>query len=87
MLRKFYLASVLIYPCQFCRVHCIPYFSTVKAPALPRPSVSGSYNYNTFKRYFRKQKKALSWAAFMVKTHTKGPLENPLLHRGQLFLF
>ncbi|MFP3041345.1 hypothetical protein LQZ19_05930 [Treponema primitia] len=87
MLRKFYLALVLVFPCQFDRVHCCPYFATVKAHTLPGPALSTFGNYYTAKRYFRHKKSAQKWAAFMVRTYTKGPRENPLLTGGQLALF
>jgi hypothetical protein len=87
MLRKFYLASVLVFPCQFGRVHCCPYFSTVMALALPHPSLFHIVNFYTVKRYFRSKTKAKKWAAHVVRTHTIGLLKNPILTGGQLSLF
>jgi hypothetical protein len=87
MLGKFYRASVLVYPCQFNRVHCCPYFSTGKASALPPPTLSAFGNYYTVKRYFRSYKKAHAWAAYIVTSYRKGSRENPILKGGQLTLF
>jgi hypothetical protein len=56
------------------------------APAMPGPSLFNVGNFYTVKRYFRKQKKAQKWAAYVVRTHTVGTLENPILTGGQLSL-
>jgi hypothetical protein len=87
MLRGFYLATVLVFPCQFDRVHCCPSVCPVMAPALPRPSLFHVGNYYTLKRCFRSKTKAQKWVAHVVSTHTAGPLKNPILTGGQLSLF
>jgi hypothetical protein len=87
MLRKWYLVSLLVYPCQFGRVHCCPTILTIKTREQPKPSLSGFGNFYTAKRYFRSKAKAKKWAASMVGTYSKGTRENPLLTGGQLSLF
>jgi hypothetical protein len=87
MLGRSYLASVFVYPCQYNRVHCCPAVFPVMVSKLPRPSLSHVGNFYSLKRYFRKEKKAQAWAAYMVSTYTVGTLENPFLTGGQLSLF
>lgn len=92
MISKFYLASVLVFPGQFNRIHCCPWVSVVHAPSLPSPSISSFGNYHSVKRYFSSGKKAHTWAARIVKKFSVGPKHNPLLsalmfHGGQLSLF
>jgi hypothetical protein len=87
MLRKWYLVSLVVFPCQFGRVHCCPSILTIKTCAKPKPSLSGFGNFYTAKRYFRTQAKDQKWAASMVGACSKGTRENPLLTGGQLSLF
>jgi hypothetical protein len=87
MRRRFYLASVLVFPCQFGRVHCCPFIFPVKSRTLPVPHLSHIGNFYNAKRYFRKKAKALAWAAYVVNTHTAGSLAHPLITGGQLSLF
>jgi hypothetical protein len=87
MLQDFFLAFVLVYPCQFNRVHCCPSVFPYKACALPKPSVSHVGNFFTVKRYFETKEEAKKFAAYMKQKFSKGTLENPILTGGQQSLF
>jgi hypothetical protein len=87
MLRKFYLAIVMVYPCQFNRVHCFPHVIPVMARAMPGPSLVSTGNYHTLKRYFPTMAQARKWASYMLGTYSKGTREHPLHTGNQLSLF
>ena len=83
----YYQVFAHVYPAQCDRVLVHSHIFRVDAPKLPKPSLSSFGSFFTLKRFFKTREKAETWALGLHRKYAKGPVKNPSLDSGQLYLF